>query len=154
MKKSISIFGTMALTLAIGVVIGQVGKADTPAQPGSADDPIVTKSYVDAKLAGGGGTNNGGGGSTGSDAFAVVQLAAGQVLKGSAGTEIILRSGSATAVSSVNGAVVDVSGSADLAQGAKVAINHLLLVPRTDGRGVKAGSSTNFFMVRGAYTIE
>jgi hypothetical protein len=153
MKKSISIFGTMALTLAIGVVIGQVGKADTPAQPGSADDPIVTKSYVDAKLAGGGGTNNGGG-STGSDAFAVVQLAAGQVLKGSAGTEIILRSGSATAVSSVNGAVVDVSGSADLAQDAKVAINHLLLIPRTDGRGVKAGSSTNFFMVRGAYTIE
>jgi hypothetical protein len=152
MKKSITIFGTMALTLAIGVLIGQVGKADTPSQPGSADDPIVTKSYVDAKLAGGG--SGGGGGTTGGDGFAVVQLSSGQVLKGGAGTEIILRSGSASAVSSVNGAVVDVSGATDLVQGTAVAVNHLLLVPRNDGRGVKAGSYTNFFMVRGTYTVE
>lgn len=149
MKKSITLVGTMVLTLAIGVLIGQVGHADTPSQPGSADDPIVTKSYVDAKLA-----NGGGGGTGGSDAFAVVQLSSGQVLKGGAGTEIILRAGSATAVASVNGAVVDVSGAADLPQGAAVAVNHLLLIPRNDGRGVKNVSSTGFYMVRGSYTVE
>ena len=51
MKKSIAIFGTMALTLAVGVLIGQVGRADAGSTPGSGDDQIVTKSYVDQQIA-------------------------------------------------------------------------------------------------------
>lgn len=154
MKKSIPFFGTLALTLVIGFLIGQVGHADTPSTPGSADDPIVTKSYVDAKVASLGAGGSGGGSNGNSDAFTVVQLSKGQTLHGGAGTEMILRDGSATAVASVNGAVVDISGAADLPQGANVTVNHLLLMPRDDGRGIKAVGSTEFVMVRGSYTVQ
>lgn len=54
--------GGIAL-LGLGVWIGGAitTNASTPTQPGSADDPLVTKSYVDKLLAGGGGGSNNGG---------------------------------------------------------------------------------------------
>jgi hypothetical protein len=162
MKKALTFLGTMVLTLAIGVAIGQVSKADTPSAPGSADDPIVTKSYVDQKLAGvGGGTPNTGGntgGSTGGMAtgasYKVVTLDPGQTIKGGEGAEFILRGGAATAIASSNGGVSDVTGGTDLAQGEKIEVNHLLLTPRNDGRGMKVGGSTAYVLVRGSYTIQ
>ncbi|PWK16214.1 hypothetical protein [Tumebacillus permanentifrigoris] len=158
MKKALTFLGTMVLTLAIGVTIGQVSQADTPSAPGSADDPIVTKSYVDQKLAGvGSGGNTGGaptGGSTTDASFKVVTLNPGQTLKGGEGAEFILRGGTATAIASTNGGVSDVTGADDLAQGANVELNHLLLTPRNDGRGLKVGSSTAYVLVRGSYTVQ
>ncbi|ASS73900.1 hypothetical protein CIG75_02190 [Tumebacillus algifaecis] len=167
MKRRIAFFGTMALTLAVGVMIGQIGKADSGSTPGSAEDPIVTKSYVDSKIAslGSGGGNPGGGtpggnpgGSTtpisGVDTFKVIQLKTGQTLKGGEGTEIIVRSGSVTAIASSSGGLSDVSNSADLAEGAQVPANHLILVPRADGRGIKAVANDPYIMVRGTYTIQ
>ncbi|MBL0385489.1 hypothetical protein JJB07_02405 [Tumebacillus sp. ITR2] len=159
MKKALTFLGTMVLTLAIGVTIGQVSKADAPSAPGSADDPIVTKSYVDQKLAGvsngGGGGNTGGGTPASTDAsYKVVTLSAGQSIKGGEGSELILRGGTATAIASSNGGVSDVTGGADLAQGDKVELNHLLLTPRNDGRGMKVGNGTAYVMVRGTYTVQ
>ncbi|KEO84040.1 hypothetical protein [Tumebacillus flagellatus] len=161
MKKALTFLGTMVLTLAIGVTIGQVSKADTPSAPGSADDPIVTKSYVDQKVAGvSGGGSTGNTGSTGGTSapadmsFKVVTLNAGQTIKGGEGTELILRGGTATAIASSNGGVSDVTGGTDLAQGANVELNHLLLTPRNDGRGMKVGNGTAYLMVRGAYTVQ
>lgn len=159
MKKTLALLGTMLLTLAIGVTIGQVSRADSPSTPGSADDPIVTKSYVDQKLAGigNGGTGNGGTGNNGgtTDAsFKVVTLNPGQTIKGGEGTEFILRGGTATAIASANGGVSDVTGGSDLAQGTAVELNHLLLTPRNDGRGLKVGNGTAFVMVRGSYTVQ
>lgn len=172
MKKSIAIFGTMALTLAVGVLIGQVGRADSGSTPGSGDDPIVTKSYVDqqiAKLTGGATPApqpapqptpppaTGGGSTTpvpGIDTFKVIELAPQQVLKGAEGTEIIVRAGSATVIASDNGGVSDITGGNDLVQGTTVELNHMLLTPRNDGRGIKAGNSKIFVLVRGTYSVQ
>lgn len=165
MKRRIAFTGTMVLTLAVGVMIGQIGKADSGSAPGSADDPIVTKSYVDAKIAslgtgGNTGGNTGGttGGSTtpvsGVDTFKVIQLRTGQTLKGGEGTEIIVRSGTVAAIASSSGGLSDVSTSTDLAEGAAVPANHLILVPRNDGRGIKAVANDPYVMVRGTYTIQ
>jgi len=120
---------------AAGFLIGQRGRAATIA-PGSDADPLVTQSYVDQLCS-----------------LVVVQLGPGQRLEGSAGTEIIVRSGTARAVASASGGVCDVTGGKDLAQGERVPLNHLLIVPRTDGRGISADTAL-FVMVRGPYVIK
>jgi hypothetical protein len=170
MKKRIAFFGTMALTLAIGFAIGQVGKADSPSSPGSADDPIVTKSYVDAKLAalGSGGSttpapippSTSGGSATpvsGIDTFKVVELEQGEVMSGGEGTEFIVRGGKAVAVlgSGAKGGLSDLTEGTNVGDGEEVTLNHMLLVPRNDGRAIKATSPYGtFVMVRGNYSIQ
>ena len=168
MKKRIAFFGTMMLTLAIGVAIGQVGKANSAPVPGSADDPVVTKSYVDQEIAALGGTAPAPttpppttGGSTtpvlGVDTFKVVELSEGQVINGGEGTEFIVRAGSAEAVIGANakGGLTDITGAANLAHGDEAEQNHMILVPRNDGRGLKETSDgTTFIMVRGNYSIQ
>lgn len=118
-----------------GFVVGHQGRASSVA-PGSDADPLVAKSYVDQFLT-----------------LVVVELAKGQTLVGGAGTEIILRSGTARAVASQLGGVCDLTAGRDLPQGELVKTNHLLLVPRSDGRGIRAESAV-FVMVRGPFTIQ
>jgi len=143
-----------------GVWLGQVTKADsgTSIVPGSANDPVVTKSYVDQRLAAlgqGGPVSSGSGGSVNAGGgFVVVTLQSGQSVVGGAGSEIILRSGSATAISSASGAVSDVTTGADLAQGSTVSKNHLLIVSRDDGRGIQATSNSVYVLVSGSHQIK
>ncbi len=103
--------------------------------PGSEDDPLVSRSYVDSMMK-----------------MNVVELSSGQSLIGYSGTEIILRSGDATVIDSELGGLCDVTAGSDLAKGAEVPRNHLLLVPRDDGRGIKVTSNA-FIMVRGKFDI-
>lgn len=125
--------------------------AGTPI-PGSSEDPLVSKSYVDAYIEEyvKAFLQNQGGNEAG---LTVVQVEAGQALIGEAGTEIVLRAGSATIIDSELGGIMDATGGTDLRQGALVPQNHLLIIPRSDGRGVEV-SSDAVFMVRGAYTIK
>ena len=103
--------------------------------PGSEEDPVVSKSYVDARVA-----------------FTPVQLAEGQKLIGGAGTEIIVRSGEATAIDNGENGVSNLTAGIDLRTGEQVGLNHLLLVPRADGRGITALTEV-WVMVRGEYEI-
>lgn len=105
-------------------------------EPGSAADPLVSKSYVDSLLT-----------------FQVVNVPKDSRLVGEAGTEIVLRAGQAAAVASANGGVLDASDGVDVAGGALVKPNHLLVVPRTDGRGVLAKTDI-ILMVKGPYGIK
>jgi hypothetical protein len=105
-------------------------------EPGSASDPLVSKSYVENV-----------------SRFQVVNVPAGARFVAEGGTEIVLRAGQARAVASDQGGILDVTGGTDLAQGATVVKNHLLVVPRTDGRGLQATSDL-VLMVRGAYQIK
>jgi hypothetical protein len=109
--------------------------------PGSESDPVVTKSYVDKLLADTGGV------------FLPVQVAAGKRLVGGAGAEIILRSGEATVIGNESNGVSDLTDGADLMTGAPVRANHLLLVPRDDGRGIAALTEL-WVMVRGPHTLQ
>lgn len=132
------IFSVFSLTVAAAAA------ADSP---GSEDDPIVTKSYVDSQIAGlkSGGTSSG--------TYQAVQLTAGQKLTGDEGTEVILRSGEATAIDNGANGVSDLTGGSDLMTGQSVGQNHLLLIPRNDGRGIQAITEI-YVMVRGSYTIQ
>jgi hypothetical protein len=148
-RKNMFLTTAVVLTLALGGVLGWVGKGMAAGEPlpGSEQDPLVSKSYVDARL----------------EAFlsqlsvgaemTVVELGAGQKLIAGAGTEIIVRGGSAVIIDSELGGLCDVTEGKDLRKGEPAPANHLLLVPRDDGRGIQAIGAA-IVMVRGAYTVE
>ena len=86
--------------------------------------------------------------------FAVVEAKAGQKIILSAGSEAILRSGSATAVKGSNGdLLIDVSAGVDLKGGANIPLQHILISSRADGRGL-AVKSNSYLLIRGGYTVQ
>jgi len=140
------------------------------ATPGSADDPVVTKSYVDQAiqqaLNGGGGSGNSGsssdsssgtGSSNGSsEAIEIVEVKPGKILYAYAGTEFIVRSGKAVVYSADANGVADLTDGKDIGNGGTVVNNHLLSFPR-EGRGiqVQSGDTHNLIvMVRGGYEMK
>ena len=74
-------------------------------------------------------------------------------LVGNGGAEIILRGGKGRAITSPLGGLADVTQGRDVGSGEVIAANHLLLVPRSDGRGVKAVTDL-ILLIRGRYWIE
>ncbi len=82
----------------------------------------------------------------------VIHLTKGQVLTCSAGTEIIFRSGQASAIASELGGISDVTGAVDIKSGENIPLNHLLIVPRSDGRGAVIIEDA-YIMIRGEYQI-
>ena len=74
-------------------------------------------------------------------------------LIGGSGCEIILRQGTAEIVASELGGISDVTLAVDLVDGATVPANHLLIIPRDDGRGFKAKTDV-IVMVKGNYEIQ
>lgn len=180
MKKFGKFYFVVIIAVLVCLVF-QVAQAAT-SEPGSEGDPLVSKGYVDQQLnilleklrtfqlqnnelttkiaalqtgldelaAGGAGSS--------SQGYTVVEMTAGQfLLAGEGGVELILRSGQAIAISGINGdGIADITagkGTAyDLKSGDALPQNHLLLLPRNDGRGIQA--STNIFiLIRGEYTI-
>jgi hypothetical protein len=127
----------LAVTLLFGgFALGRRAQAQgVGAQPGTADDPVVTKSYVDQFVG-----------------LQVVSVPAGQQLIADAGAEIILRAGKATAIAT-SGGVADLTAGKDLKLGEAIVANHLLLIPRSDGRGLKAVNDL-VLMVRGTFVIK
>ncbi|QHI71269.1 hypothetical protein [Aminipila terrae] len=132
MKKSVIISLVTIIVMVLGISIAMAATN----QPGSETDPVVTKSYVDSKTS-----------------YSPISLTAGQKLIGGEGAEIILRSGEATAIDNGANGVSDLTVGTDLMTGSQVATNHLLLVPRNDGRGITALTDI-WVMVRGTYTIK
>ncbi len=93
--------------------------------------------------------------STGSSqSYVPVELQSGQILVGDEGTEIILRSGSALSyVNSANG-IVNATTGGEYMDGISIPKNNILIVPRNDGRGVRAINGSAWFIVKGGYTIK
>lgn len=143
---AVALFGS---GLGIGsIVVSQANGSVNNNLPGSANDPIVTKSYVDEairKLAGGGG------GGSAESALKVVSLKDGERLVVSGGTEVVLRSGKAVVISGDTEGAADLTEGADLRPDKAVPKNHLLLFPR-DNRGIMAQGSA-IVLVRGAHSI-
>nr|WP_302599836.1 hypothetical protein [uncultured Cellulosilyticum sp.] len=146
---------------------------------GSSNDPLVTKSYVDQKVAeisGSVGNNSSiakqvetqqalienlmeeidelkNGQNTDNNIFEVVVVQEGQIIFGAQSTEMIVRAGKAQAVASVAGGLQDITSGEDLGETTEIPKNHLLLIPREDGRGLLANTKLTV-MVRGGYTIQ
>lgn len=132
MKKRIAI-----VLAALGVLFVAGSYA---AQPGTQEDPLITKSYVESVL-------------YPQMKFKVVEVPAGKSVICSAGTEMILRMGTCNIIGTQKGGVSDVTMGYDLANGTNVQGNHLLIVPLDDGRGVKT-STDCLIMIKGSYTIQ
>lgn len=120
---------------------------------GDSDDPLITLSYLNQRLAEVQTSETVVQSEQGTTGMNVVECKSGQQLIGASGTEIILRSGEATAIASTNGGLSDVTDGKDIGQGVEIEANHLLYIPRSDGRGVQAKTDTTF-IVRGTYQIK
>jgi hypothetical protein len=141
----------LAVTFAAGLYLGNTAQADTGrAEPGSIDDPIVTKSYVDEKFqqyqpAAGGGAS-----------LKVVALQPGQQLIAFEGTEFIARTGKLYSIVSAGGGIPNLTEGKDLGKDALIPLNHMLLFPRSDGRGIRLDPNSKgagYIMVRGTYEV-
>ena len=131
------------------------------AEPGGSDDPLISKAYienvlmpsikqyVESRIA----EVNSGAGTGTAEAFKVVEVKKGQQLICSAGTELILRMGTASIIATEKGGLADTTAGFDLANNAPMPANHLLIVPVADGRGIKATADV-LVMVKGGYTLK
>ena len=131
--------------------------------PGSEQDPVVTlsyvkaqieelKAYVDSKTIGSGGQEEAVTADT-IPTYEIVNLKSRQKLIGKESTEIILRSGEAEAIDNGVNGISDLTEGKDLLSGDVVNLNHLLIVPRDDGRGIRALTEI-YLMVKGEYEIQ
>jgi hypothetical protein len=135
--------------MAVMMVLGFTAVATAATgSPGSEADPVVTKSYVDEKIAE---IKNGTG--SASESFVPLQILSGKTFIGGEGTEVILRSGEATAIDNGANGVSDLTSGGDLVTGNAVSLNHLLLIPRNDGRGLKATTDI-WVLVKGKYDVQ
>jgi len=137
------------------------------AAPGDTNDPIVVLSYLNDRL------NalkeefkldeiplllkkvddlSSTKGSEGSTRLEVVELFGGERLIAGAGTELILRGGKAYVIGSELGGISNVTAGKDFVAGMEFVANHLMIVPRDDGRGAYTDDYA-IFMVRGSYEI-
>lgn len=128
-------------------------------EPGTAQDPLVSKSYVDAKiseaigLSGTGSTSSTSSTETvGKHAFEPVNAGVGQIVIGGEGAEIILRSGKGVGYCTGSDGLVNVTTGTELFNGYEVVKNNLIIVPRSDGRGVKVIEDA-WFIIKGEYYI-
>ncbi|OMD41417.1 hypothetical protein [Paenibacillus odorifer] len=174
--KSVWKVTTAAVLLAGGVWAGSLLNvtaegAGVGSQPGTADDPVVTKSYVDQQIqkALTGGTSTAPvatatpspssaptAPTTSGNESVIVDVKPGQTLIASAGAEFIVRAGKAVIYSQDTNGVADLTDGKDLANGVAAPSNHLLSFPR-DGRGitVQTGQTLGLVvMVRGGYTLK
>lgn len=155
MKNNIKRMG-----IVLGVVIVMIGATVVFSEPGSDMDPLVTMSYVDKKI------EQikyyidekflGNGGDTSSNEFIVVEILKNQSLILGGGSQAILRDGEARAISrifnGIDNGLADLTSGIDIKMDGLITENHLLLIPRDDGRGVRATKDATF-LVRGAYEI-
>lgn len=127
------------------------------AEPGDTDDPVVTKSYivnvvvpqlkayVEERLGGGSADSY-------SDTFSVVNVNPGQTVIFDSGSQFILRKGNGVIIGTEQGGISDTTYGYDLPDGTEMPSNHMLVVPRSDGRGFKASNDV-IIMVKGGYSF-
>lgn len=155
-----------------GSIVSNTAEGANVSQPGTADDPVVTKSYVDQqiqKALGGGAVPTATAKPTASPTASpasspapsgnesvIVDVKPGQTLIASAGAEFIVRAGKAVVYSQDANGVADLTAGADIANGQPAPMNHLLSFPR-DGRGIMVQDGQKMgltVMVRGGYTLK
>ena len=137
------------------------------AAPGDSSDPLITLSYItetlvpeiDSKIdqevikrvdtA----MKNHNSNEDGSSAFVLVNVKANQKIIGDEGTEFVVRTGDGTILATKNGGVADLTIGTDLPNGNAIPLNHHLLSPRDDSRGLHF-STNGIVMVKGKYTIK
>lgn len=91
--------------------------------------------------------------------YEVVEVKEGQTLMAASSCEIIFRSGKASVIVTDDAnkensiGLSDITGGAELLNGNDVPVNHYIIIPRADGRGIKITSAVAYLMIRGEYEI-
>ncbi len=86
--------------------------------------------------------------------FEVVELTWGDAVYAVSACEIQLRAGEAFCIApDASQGLADITTGDEIYNGQSLETNHLLLIPRGDGRGIMANSQSVFIMVRGEYKI-
>ena len=163
MKKNVSFIICIIILLLIFIISGMVIAQDSVKPvPGSKEDPIIVESYLTQEVIPQ--INNYINEKTQTlenkiqtleqkTNFKVVTVEKGKKLICSEGTELILRMGKASAIASELGGLSDVTQGTDIMNTEMIPPNHLLIVPRDDGRGIEALEEI-IVMVKGLYEIK
>lgn len=85
--------------------------------------------------------------------FKVLELKKGQVIIAEESTEIIVRTGTVNAIGNKNDGISDITEGVDLKTGEQIKLNHLIIIPRSDGRGIEVKSNSTFIMIKGRYSV-
>lgn len=143
----------IAAAVLVGSTLSQTTQADSAVQPGSSTNPVVTKSYVDEQIKKVSSGSTGGGTEAPAVGITVVTVDKGKTLVANSGTEFILRTGQAKAMSKDGNGIPDVTIGKDIPNGAPINKNSLLIFPG-NGRGITATTDFAIVMVRGSYSIQ
>ena len=192
MRIRVNKYTLISLVGAGAILVGGVFWGFSASEPGSLEDPLVTKSYVEEKLSSfveeidfltreiervskesqeleqivelmervDGLEKRVDDVSDISpddfrNTFEPILLKRGETIVAGDSTQIILRSGTARVVSALAGGLVDATSetNGDLAGTESVPLNHLLIVPRDDGRGIRITSGDAWVMVKGPFEV-
>ena len=142
MKRRIlvSVLTVVILILTVSVAMGT-------------DDPLITESYLNEVFLNTVKEYIAENTAVSDSSFNVVNIKKDQKFVGGAGCEFILRQGQAEVFATELGGISDVTDGVDITSGAKVPSNHLLIIPRDDGRGFLALNEV-IIMVKGEYSIK
>lgn len=130
------------------------------AEPGTDANPLVTQDYVDAKINALTATVNSlsqqlqNVQQPAASKFVPIEVEGGKQVIAGEGTEIILRGGKASCITSAGGGLSDVTAGTEISSaGDEIPLNHLLVVSRDDGRGLKTEVKA-WLLIKGPYTIK
>ncbi len=87
-----------------------------------------------------------------SGSFVLVNVEKNYKIIGEEGTEFVLRSGKGTIIATSQGGVADLTAGGDLPDKTEIPLNHHLLVPRSDSRGMSFTTDA-IVLVKGAYKV-
>lgn len=116
------------------------------------DDPLVSLSYLNQRLEAIQNNQNQKSAPSGTQTLEVVELNAGDKIIAAQGAEMIPRSGRVETIAQELGGLSDITAGVDLKQGERAPLNHMLIAPRSDGRGLKA-STNAIVLMRGSYRV-
>ncbi|NLK22001.1 MAG: hypothetical protein GX308_07955 [Epulopiscium sp.] len=156
MKRKLGHSILILLAFFITAMFFDISKA-MGSNPGSNQDPLVSKSYVDGQINAlmdlvGGLSQSKPKEESNSMIYEVIEVSSGQTLMGAQGTEIILRGGKGIAITSPAGGLQDMTEGVDIISGQSIPKYHLIIIPKDDGRGIYV-ESDSYFMVRGKFDI-
>lgn len=151
----------LIIGLTLGIFIGVLGIAQADGTAGTTTDPLVTVSYMEMKLkalddkylAEINALKSQVGQSTGtSQLFEIVNVPSGSAIYFASSAEFIIRVGKATVIDPNSVGIPDLTDGDKVLNGKSVPIDHHMLVPSNDGRGVLT-SEDSWIMIKGNYTI-
>lgn len=87
--------------------------------------------------------------------YEIVRVTEGMRLLAGGSCDIMLRSGTAVVIAPLaSQGISDYTTGNEILDGEEITINHMLLIPRGDGRGILITSDEAYIMIRGAYALE